>query len=115
MINSFNTYFLQMETKVKPNVFLALPITSDLVKESLEKIQQEYIAKDERLKEFLVPIAGAHITLVVFHVEEERLEESRRILRDVFEDELRGKKSRRSVVLGGYTLGPEHPLSFLSF
>ena len=29
--------------------------------------------------------------------------------------DLQGKKSRRSVVLGGCTLGPEHTLSLLSF
>ena len=93
-------YSLQMETKVKPNVFLALHITSDAVKENLEKVQQDYIGKDERLKEFLVPIAGAHITLVVFHVEEERLVESKKILRKVFEDKLEGKHFQSIVFKG---------------
>ena len=96
----FYCYSLQMVSRVKPNVFLAVPITSDNIKENLGKLQQEYLAKDERLKEFVVPIEVAHLTLVVFHVKEERLEECKRVLRKVFNDYFLGHDMKNIVFKG---------------
>eukprot|EP00092_Neocalanus_flemingeri_P020153 GFUD01021818.1.p2 GENE.GFUD01021818.1~~GFUD01021818.1.p2 ORF type:complete len:211 (-),score=55.11 GFUD01021818.1:220-852(-) len=91
---------VKMARKNKPNFFLAIPVANSDVKENIEQLQQDYLAKDDRLKEFVVPVATAHVTLVVFHVEEQRLEESKRVVRAIY-DECFVDKNFENIVFRG--------------
>ena len=89
-----------MSKKIKPNVFLAIPITSDVIKAKIEELQKDFVAKDKRLKEFVVTTAKAHITLVVFHVEEKRIEEAKEVVRNIYAKNVEGKDIENIVFDG---------------
>ena len=70
----------------KFNYFLAVRITDASLLENLRKVHFEFVKSDNTLKNVLVPLEEAHITLNVFHVENGRLEEMKGILRTAFEE-----------------------------
>ena len=68
-----------------PNVFIAFKITNKNLLANLRDVHLQYVLKDNDLAEHIVPLDTAHVTLNVFCADEERLEELKNILREVFE------------------------------
>ena len=68
-----------------PNFFLAFQITNPGLLESLRGVQYNCVLENRKLKELIAPLETAHVGIGVFRVEDERLEEVKTILRDVFE------------------------------
>jgi len=62
-----------------------------MLKSKIEELQEDLVKNDERLKEFVVNTAKAHVTLVVFHVEEERLDEAKQVLKNIYVKYVQGK------------------------
>ena len=70
----------------KANYFLAIRISDPLVIEKLKKVHFEFVKSHYNLKDGIVPLDEAHITLNVLTVEEEKLEEVKNLLRSAFEE-----------------------------
>ena len=81
-----------MASDLRPNAFLSFPITNGNLLKNLYLIQNQYLSKDNRLEEFLYPLESTHISLLGFHVDEQRKEECKLILKEIFENKLRQKK-----------------------
>ena len=84
---------------MSPNVFLAFQITNPELIKNLRKAHFNCVMKDNRLKDFITPLETAHVTLNVFRVESERLEEAKVIIQEVFKANIEQLK-------------PEGPVSF---
>ena len=70
----------------KANYFLAIRISDPLVIEKLKNVHFEFVKSHYNLKDGIVPLDEAHITLNVLTVEEEKLEEVKDLLRAAFEE-----------------------------
>jgi len=71
-----------------PNVFLAIQITNQDLIRNLREAHFKVVMKDTKLKDFITPVETAHVTLNVFKVEKDRLEEAKKILKETFEANL---------------------------
>merc|ERR1719228_1544443 len=68
---------------MKPNVFAALQVDNPDIQKNMETFQQSCLEFEPRLKDFLVPVRKAHITLLVVHIAKERMEEATSILKEL--------------------------------
>ena len=70
----------------RPNYFLAIRLTDPALLVKLREVQDQLLAAQPSLRWGLVPLAEAHITLNVFHVEEGGLGRVRDLLRSTFQE-----------------------------
>ena len=75
-----------MAGRKRPNYFLAIRLTDPVLLGSLREVQDQLLAAEPSLRWGLVPLAEAHITLNVFHVEEGGLGRVRDLLRSTFQE-----------------------------
>jgi len=90
-----------MGSNKSPNMFLAIQISNPDLKKNLRKVHFNCVVKDNRLKDFIAPLETAHITLNVFRVENDRLEEAKLVLREAFENHLEEMKSEETISFKG--------------
>ena len=65
----------------KPNYFIAIRISDRGIHSNVEKVQNEVVSYDKRLKPFRIPLEALHLTLFVMHLEDERqIEKAKEIL-----------------------------------
>eukprot|EP00092_Neocalanus_flemingeri_P032194 GFUD01034991.1.p1 GENE.GFUD01034991.1~~GFUD01034991.1.p1 ORF type:complete len:197 (+),score=52.68 GFUD01034991.1:54-644(+) len=84
-----------------PNMFLAFQITDpDLIK-NLRNAHFNCVVKDHRLKDFINPLETAHVTLGVFRVEIDRLEEAKKVIKEAFEANLEEMKPEGMISFKG--------------
>ena len=86
---------------MSPNVFLAIKITNQELVQNLRKAHFNCVMEDNRLKDFITPLETAHVTLNVFRVENDRLEEAKAILQDVFIANLEEFKHKEPISFQG--------------
>ena len=70
-------------------MFLAFQISNPELILNLRKVHFKCVEKENRLKDFIVPLETAHVSLDVFRVENGRLEEAKLILQDVFDQHIK--------------------------
>ena len=56
----------------------------------MDSFQQDCVDHDPRLSDFLVPVRKAHITLLVLHVSQEKMEEAKDIFNAVIQEKVVG-------------------------
>ena len=97
----------------KPNVFVSLQVNSHLkyvilrcfslkvdnpeIHKAMDCFQQSCLEHDPRLRDFLVPVRKAHITLLVMHVSKERLEEAKDLFITVIQEKIVGHFDKDDV------------------
>ena len=93
-----------------PNMFLAFQISNpDLIK-NLRNVHFNSVMKDNRLKDFITPLETAHVTLNVFRVEKDRLEEAKLILKEAFEANIEEMKPKEIASFKGLGMFGKHVL-----
>ena len=95
--------FVVLPPTMGPNLFLAFRITNPELLASLREVHYNCVKKDTRLKDLIAPLETAHVGIDVFRVENDRLEEVKTILRDVFDEYKAGQAEddKRSVTFKG--------------
>eukprot|EP00092_Neocalanus_flemingeri_P037859 GFUD01041211.1.p1 GENE.GFUD01041211.1~~GFUD01041211.1.p1 ORF type:complete len:280 (+),score=78.63 GFUD01041211.1:257-1096(+) len=73
---------------LRPNVFAALQVDNPDIQHAMDTFQQDCLEYDPRLRDFLVPVRKAHITLLVLHISEEKMEEAKDIFKSVIEEKI---------------------------
>ena len=58
----------------RPNVFIAVKVESPDILNAMALVQEDLVKLEPLLQELLVPVAQAHLTLLVLRVEEDQLE-----------------------------------------
>ena len=71
-----------MSRRSGPNYFLTFRFQSRELMSKLAKVHEEFLTKDESLKNYIEPVSLAHITLNVLNIEPERLEELKNLIRE---------------------------------
>ena len=86
-----------------PNLFLAFQITNPELIANLRKVLYTCVEKENGLKDFISPLESAHVTLDVFRVETENLEEAKSMFQDVFDQHIQTitREVRKSVTFKG--------------
>lgn len=79
------------KTNQKPNMFVSLQVDNPDIQKAMACFQQACLDFDPCLSDFLVPVRKAHITLLVFHVAKNRLEEAKDIFKSVIEEQIVGQ------------------------
>jgi len=72
--------------KPKPNYFLALQIDNKDTIDKFREVQFKYVKNDYRLKDSIVSVQTAHVTIEVFRAEENQLEDLKKILKDALKE-----------------------------
>eukprot|EP00092_Neocalanus_flemingeri_P029006 GFUD01031490.1.p1 GENE.GFUD01031490.1~~GFUD01031490.1.p1 ORF type:complete len:201 (+),score=53.30 GFUD01031490.1:69-671(+) len=85
-------------SRKSPNLFLAFQISNPDLISNLRKVHFNCVQKENRLKDFIVPLETAHVTLNVFRVENERLEEAKLILQEAFKLHIKTMTVKAKVV-----------------
>ena len=80
-------------SKKGPNLFLAFQISNPDLLANLRNVHFKAVEKEHRLKDFIVALQTAHVTINVFRVEPERLEEAKLILQEAFNQHMKTKKT----------------------
>ena len=78
----------EISNSARPNVFIAVKVESCDILNAMASVQEDLIKVEPLLKDLLVPVAQAHLTLLVFRVEEEQLEKAKEIFEKVIEEEV---------------------------
>jgi len=73
-------------SKLKPNYFVALQIDNEDTIEKFKEVQFKYVKNDYRLKDFIVSLQTAHVTIEVFRAEENQLEDLKKMLKDALKE-----------------------------
>ena len=78
----------EISRSVRPNVFIAIKIESPDIIKAMASVQEDLLKVEPQLKDLLVPVAQAHLTLLVFRVEEEQMEKAKEVFEKVIQEKV---------------------------
>ena len=78
----------EISRSVRPNVFMAVKIDSPDIIKAMASVQEDLLKVEPQLKDLLVPVAQAHLTLLVFRVEEEQMEKAKEVFEKVIKEQV---------------------------
>ena len=78
----------EISNSARPNVFIAVKVESHDILNVMASVQEDLIKVEPLLKDLLVPVAQAHLTLLVFRVEEEQMEKAKEIFEKVIQEKV---------------------------
>ena len=78
----------EISRSVRPNVFIAVKIESPDIIKAMASVQEDLLKVEPQLKDLLVPVAQAHLTLLVFRVEEEQMEKAKEVFEKVIQEKV---------------------------
>ena len=76
----------EISRSVRPNVFIAVKIESPDIIKAMASVQEDLLKVEPQLKDLLVPVVQAHLTLLVFRVEEEQMEKAKEVFEKVIKE-----------------------------
>ena len=78
----------EISNSARPNVFIAVKVESHDILNAMASVQEDLIKVEPQLKDLLVPVAQAHLTLLVFRVEEEQMEKAKEVFKKVIQEKV---------------------------
>ena len=78
----------EISRSVRPNFFMAVKIDSPDIIKAMASVQEDLLKVEPQLKDLLVPVVQAHITLLVFRVEEEQMEKAKEVFEKVIQEKV---------------------------
>ena len=78
----------EISRSARPNVFIAVKVESPDILNAMASVQEDLVKLEPQLQELLVPVAQAHLTLLVFRVEEEQLEKAKEIFEKIIQEKV---------------------------
>ena len=78
----------EISRNVRPNVFIAVKVESPDIIKAMASVQEDLLKVEPQLKDLLVPVAQAHLTLLVFRVEEEQMEKAKEVFEKVIQEKV---------------------------
>ena len=63
----------EISRSARPNVFIAVKVESPDILNAMASVQEDLVKLEPLLQDLLVPVVQAHLTLLVFRVEEEQI------------------------------------------
>ena len=78
----------EISRSARPNVFIAVKVESPDILNAMASVQEDLVKLEPLLQDLLVPVVQAHLTLLVFRVEEEQMEKAKEIFKKVIEEKV---------------------------
>ena len=78
----------EISRSVRPNFFMAVKIDSPDIIKAMASVQEDLLKVEPQLKDLLVPVVQAHLTLLVFRVEEEQMEKAKEVFEKVIQEKV---------------------------
>ncbi|XP_073407031.1 uncharacterized protein [Dendrobates tinctorius] len=60
---------ISSDKRLRPNYFVAIPVTNDEILDLIEDVQEHIVLKEPKLLKALIPVEKVHITILVAHLQ----------------------------------------------
>ncbi|XP_077123806.1 uncharacterized protein LOC143781205 [Ranitomeya variabilis] len=64
-----NVHTISSDKRLRPNYFVAIPVTNDEILDLIEDVQEHIVLKEPKLLKALIPVEKVHITILVAHLQ----------------------------------------------
>ena len=81
----------EISRSARQNVFIAVKVESPDILNAMASVQEDLVKFEPLLQDLLVPVVQAHLTLLVFRVEEEQIEKAKEIFEKVIQEKVAKK------------------------
>ena len=78
----------EISNSARPNVFIAVKVESPDILNAMASVQEDLVKLEPLLQDLLAPVAQAHLTLLVFRLEEEQLEKAKEISEKIIQEKV---------------------------